>query len=133
MGPPLGDRIAAVLNPCVTRLGFAAAQGGGADSGQVLFCAAEDDLGERFPGLPRVWDLHPGKGWCVDLMVDHDAASVVNARLEGSDLIDVMRMAGHNSLAAGLERLDALDPDEAVERIKAAIEALFTAAAARAE
>lgn len=60
--PPLDpafDRVAAVLDPILTPLGFAAGQSGGSDGhGQVIFCRGLIDNSD---------------GGCVDLVVDLEA------------------------------------------------------------
>jgi hypothetical protein len=56
---PALDRVAAALDPVLTRLGFAPGQPGGADGrGQVIFCRGDVDSAD---------------GGCVDLVVDLEA------------------------------------------------------------
>jgi hypothetical protein len=53
---PALDRVAAVLDPVLTPLGFAPGQAGAGDGrGQVIFCRG---------------DVHDADGGCVDLVVD---------------------------------------------------------------
>jgi hypothetical protein len=56
---PVVDRVAAVLDPVLTPLGFAPGQGGAADGhGQVIFCRGDVDSAD---------------GGCIDLVVELEA------------------------------------------------------------
>ena len=122
-------QVRARLNPVLGPAGFAAAQGGFDEDtgrGQLIFCAAQDDLGERFPLLPRTWEPEPGAGRCVDLVVDLDATSIRGVGLEGQPLADTLRATGQRALAETVLNLDTLSGHEALDRVTLALVALFS-------
>ncbi|WP_432499121.1 hypothetical protein [Kineococcus auxinigenes] len=101
----LQDGIDAVLVP----RGFSAAQAGTTgERGQIVWCAAADDLAARFPGLPT--SREPAGGWstrCTDVVVDVAGGDwrVTGVSLEGEDLDQVL---ADLALTAAAERAAAL-------------------------
>lgn len=119
------------LNPVLVPAGFAAGQGGfdgAVGTGQVIFCAAQDDLSRRFPLLPHVWEPEPGAGRCVDLVVTVDAASIRGVALEGQPLAETLRATGQQDLADTVVDLHTLSGNEAASRLTRALAVLFPTA-----
>ncbi|ROP42899.1 hypothetical protein [Pseudokineococcus lusitanus] len=70
--PPSLERLRAGVDAVLVPRGFAPGQVGSDDrSGQMIWCAAADELAARFPALPT--SREPEEGWstrCTDVVLD---------------------------------------------------------------
>jgi len=82
-----GRAVSACLDPVLVPAGFAAGQSGGS---QVIFCAAHDDLSDRYPTLPQSDAYERGSGRCIDLLVEHDKDGALRLDLEGRSLAQTL-------------------------------------------
>ncbi|MGH1564722.1 hypothetical protein [Mumia sp. DW29H23] len=82
------------LNPLLVRAGFSEAQGGG---DTALYCAAFDDIADRYPHLPQAHDeqAEAMSFACVDLTFDLAAGGLLKSiQFESYDLEDTLALTG---------------------------------------
>ncbi|WP_375498406.1 hypothetical protein [uncultured Jatrophihabitans sp.] len=104
--------------------GFAEGQGG--DSGQVTFCAAFDDVNDRYPWLPQATEQQRGAGECTDLIVDVcPNGTIESIRLEAWSLEDTLRYTGRAEDAHTAAQLAGQPVYAAVPALVRLLERLF--------
>lgn len=127
MGPvDFGRSMSAALDPVLGAAGFAAGQGGG---DQVIFCAAHDELSDRYPSLPQSDKQSRGMGGCIDLVVHGDEGRFRSADLEGVSLDTTLRLMGEHEEADAVARQGGGSLDEVLPVLTRALIRLFGAPA----
>ena len=120
-----GRSVSAVLDPVLVPQGFAAGQYGGH---QVIYCAAHDAFSDRFPALPQSNAQDRGRGCCIDLVVEQDAAGVLRLSLEVQPLPETLRAVGLVDDAATVDRIGEAPLDTALPAVAEILSRLFRTA-----
>jgi hypothetical protein len=99
----VGRAVSAALDPVLVPAGFLPGQHGD-NSDHVTFCAAHDDLSDRYPSLPQANSHERGKRRCIDLLIDQDQDGPLRLVLEDRSLADTLRALGRDGDAESVER-----------------------------
>src|SRR5262245_7532014 len=126
-----GRAVSTVLDPILTRSGFAGGQYGEggeeqyAAGWQTTFCAGHDALSDRYPWLPQANTQPREAGACTDLIVETTRGRFDLARMEHLSLEETLRAAGHADDAAAVSRVHGAELAEALPILAAALQRLF--------
>ena len=121
-----GLAVSTALDPVLVPHGFAPGQSG---SGQVVFCAGHDDLGDRVPRLPQANAQTAGSGCCIDFVVERsDRGPVLWMDLEGAPLAGTLRVLGLDDDAATVGRIAGAPLDTALPVLADVLTRMFRAA-----
>jgi hypothetical protein len=119
------DEVTSLIDPVVVPRGFASGQG---DGGQVIFCAAFDDVADRFPHLPQADQQQRGVGACVDLVLTaDDRMNLASVQLEGTSLEETLRQVGLDVRAIALREAMRGDRTHALAAVASAMRDLLAA------
>ena len=130
-----GRAVSAVLDPVLVPVGFAPGQyGAGGDDppapAQVVFCAAHDELSDRYPRLPQAGAQERDRGACIDLVVQVTAdGSFDFLDLEAVPLRDTLRQVGLDADADAVAGVEGRPLLEGLPGVEAALRSLFATTA----